>query len=323
MMFARAVGDANPVYYGGPDFIANRPQVIAPPTFVEASMHYDPDFVMRPQLGKVWFGSAREPSGGDPPRPAVGPGDTNGTSFHAETHLEYFDTLHPGDILEVNHRTGETWEKKGLRGGRLWFSSRIADFEKGGKTAVRAVTVAVTTEHKIDPTVPTAAPATSHVAAPARNHTSSAPVKYPVPPVPARELKTGDCRDMLLVENLSRGQILLYAGASGDFSPQHTDEIWNTKVAGYPTIFAHGMLTMGMTARILTDWFGDRHLRRFGLRFARSVWPGDTLTAKAVVQKIDETAGTADTALVDLVVSTRNGRGGIVATGYATVELSI
>ncbi len=137
------------MYYGDPDFIASRARVIAPPTFVEASMHYDPDFVFRPQFGKVWFGSARHPSSGDPPLPAVGPGDTDGTSFHAETHLEYFQTLHPGDILEVSHRLGETWDKRGSRGGRLWFSARIADFDKGGQTAVRATTVAVTTEHKI------------------------------------------------------------------------------------------------------------------------------------------------------------------------------
>ncbi len=125
---------------------------------------------------------------------------------------------------------------------------------------------------------------------------------------------------MLLVDNLSRAQILLYAGASGDFSPQHTDEIWNTKVAGYPTIFAHGMLTMGMTARILTDWFGDDRLRRYGLRFARPVWPGDTLTAKAVVQKIDNAE---DCALAELTVSTVNGRGDLVTSGYATVDLDI
>ncbi len=62
MMFARALGDPNPAYYGGDE----RSEVIAPPTFVEASMHYDPDFPLRPRIGQVWFGLGRGPSGGNP-----------------------------------------------------------------------------------------------------------------------------------------------------------------------------------------------------------------------------------------------------------------
>ena len=48
-----------------------------------------------------------------------------------------------------------------------------------------------------------------------------------------------------------------YAGASGDYNPLHSDEVFTTKVAGYPTVFAHGMLTMGTTGGLLTDWVGD------------------------------------------------------------------
>ena len=78
------------------------------------------------------------------------------------------------------------------------------------------------------------------------------------------------------------------------------------------------MLTMGMSGRLLTDWFGNDTLRQFGVRFARQVWPGDTLTARAVIEKIE---AKADTALVRLAVLTRNGRGEPTTTGYATVEL--
>ena len=83
----------------------------------------------------------------------------------------------------------------------------------------------------------------------------------------ASSLKVGDSRSEVLVEDLKRTQIVMYAGASGDYNPVHTDEVFVTKVAGYPTVFAHGMLSMGMTAKLLTDWVGDGRLTRYGVRF--------------------------------------------------------
>jgi acyl dehydratase len=61
----------------------------------------------------------------------------------------------------------------------------------------------------------------------------------------ASELKVGDTYTERLVEDLKRTQIVQYAGASGDYNPLHTDEIFTTKVAGYPSVFAHGMLSYG------------------------------------------------------------------------------
>jgi acyl dehydratase len=68
-----------------------------------------------------------------------------------------------------------------------------------------------------------------------------------------------------------------YAGASGDFYPLHTDEVFATQVAGQPTVIAHGMLTMAMSGRVLTDLLGHTGVRRFGGRFRAPVRPGDDL----------------------------------------------
>ena len=91
----------------------------------------------------------------------------------------------------------------------------------------------------------------------------------------------------------------MYAGASGDYNPLHSDEKFAREVAGYPGIFAHGMLSMGMTGRVVTDWFDVGRVTKYGVRFVRQVWPGDTLTATAVVDAIREEDGVAVRRRVD------------------------
>src|SRR5918997_1686154 len=122
----------------------------------------------------------------------------------------------------------------------------------------------------------------------------------------ASNLKVGDSRSEVLVEDLKRTQIVMYAGASGDYNPVHTDEVFVTKVAGYPSVFAHGMLSMGMTGKVLTDWVGDGRLTRYGVRFVKQVWPGDTLTATATVKAITEEDG-VPVAELDVVTVNQDG----------------
>src|SRR5436309_4980923 len=104
----------------------------------------------------------------------------------------------------------------------------------------------------------------------------------------ASELDVGSVFEEPVVEDLKRTQIVQYAGASGDYNPLHTDEVFATKVAGYPSVFAHGMLTMGMTGRAVTDLVGVESLVKFGGRFTSQVWPGDTLTVRATVESVDD-----------------------------------
>ena len=130
----------------------------------------------------------------------------------------------------------------------------------------------------------------------------------------ADELKVGDTYTERLVEDLKRTTIVQYAGASGDYNPVHTDELFTKEVAGYPTVFAHGMLTMGMTGRMLTNYVGDGRLTEYGVRFTSQVFPGDSLDSTATVTAIHD-------GLVDLEVSTVNQKGVEVAKGSATPRL--
>ena len=130
----------------------------------------------------------------------------------------------------------------------------------------------------------------------------------------ASQLKVGDTREEVVIENLSRTQLVMYAGASGDYNPLHSDEVFTTKVAGYPSVFAHGMLTMGMTGRLVTDLVGAENVTSFGGRFTSQVFPGDTLTGKLVVDSVD--GGVAQ-----MTVTTSNQDGVVVFAGQATGKI--
>lgn len=130
----------------------------------------------------------------------------------------------------------------------------------------------------------------------------------------AADLNVGDTHSERVVEDLKRTQIVQYAGASGDYNPVHTDELFTKEIAGYPTVFAHGMLTMGMTGRMLTNYVGDGRLTEYGVRFTNQVWPGDTLDATATVVKVED-------GLVDLDVETVNQKGDVVLKGSAQARV--
>ena len=130
----------------------------------------------------------------------------------------------------------------------------------------------------------------------------------------ASELNVGDTHTERLVEDLKRTQIVMYAGASGDYNPVHTDEEFTTKVAGYPSVFAHGMLTMGMTGKMVTNYVGDGRLTEYGVRFTSQVFPGDTLDATATV--VGVTNG-----IVDLDITTVNQSGVEVLKGTAKARV--
>ncbi|MFI5953220.1 MaoC family dehydratase N-terminal domain-containing protein [Cryptosporangium sp. NPDC051539] len=140
-MFAQAIGDTNPAYYEETAGETALGTVTAPPTFVMAGAQFDPDYPLRPQPGRPWMGSGREPTG----TPSAG-AEGEGTGLHAEQHFTYHRPLRPGDVLSAESREGESWTKEGRRGGSLRFSETIVDYRnQDGDLVVTARMVGVVT----------------------------------------------------------------------------------------------------------------------------------------------------------------------------------
>ncbi len=116
---------------------------------------------------------------------------------------------------------------------------------------------------------------------------------------------------------LSRTDLVRYAGASGDYNPMHHDEVLAT-AAGQPSVFGHGMFSMGLLGTALTDFVGAGHLTHYRVRFSRQTWPGEELTTKITVKAKREEDGKH---LVDLECSLVNGEGEVKVVGEATASL--
>ena len=127
-------------------------------------------------------------------------------------------------------------------------------------------------------------------------------------------LKVGDTHEAVVIENVNRTHIVKYAGASGDFNPLHHDDNAAKNLAGYPSVFAHGMLSMGLTGRMLTDWLGPVALKKFGVRFTKQVWPGDTLTARGEVTAVNNGVAT-----IKVVTTNQNGESVVEGEAQAAV----
>jgi hypothetical protein len=144
LLFARSIGDPNPVYADG---------TLAPPTFVQASAQFNPDYPLRPKIGEPWFGSGREATGRPPRSESSGAGGGRGTGLHAEQHYEYHRTPRVGDVLTATTRPGERWEKEGRRAGKLLFAETITEYrDEAGELVVTARAVTVRTERAVEST---------------------------------------------------------------------------------------------------------------------------------------------------------------------------
>lgn len=145
LMFARAVGDDNPIYRDAEAAAKTEVgHIIAPPTFPRAVSQFDPDYFLRLKPGEKWFGSGRNATGLD------GPAKSSG-GLHAEQHFEYHRQMKPGDVLSVATREGKTWEKESRRAGKLIFTERVSEYrDQDGELVITARAVGVKTERPIE-----------------------------------------------------------------------------------------------------------------------------------------------------------------------------
>ena len=130
------------------------------------------------------------------------------------------------------------------------------------------------------------------------------------------EVNEGDEAPELRHE-LTRTDLVMYAGASGDFNPMHHDEV-KAKEAGLPSVFGHGMFSMGLLGKAITDWVGVGNLKSYKVRFTKQTWPGETLTSKIQVTAKRKEDGEN---LVDLEVSLSNQDGEVKVAGEAVAVL--
>ncbi len=116
---------------------------------------------------------------------------------------------------------------------------------------------------------------------------------------------------------LTRTDLVRYAGASGDFNPMHHDEVL-AQAAGMPSVFGHGMFSMGLLASALTAYVGEGNLTRYAVRFTKQAWPGDVLTTLITVTNVRQDSGRT---VADLSCNLVTEKGVTVISGEATAAL--
>jgi acyl dehydratase len=126
------------------------------------------------------------------------------------------------------------------------------------------------------------------------------------------DVNVGD-RAPAIEHELTRTDLVMYAGASGDFNPMHTDEV-AAKAVGLPSVFGHGMFTMGLLGTALTDYVGVGNLVSYRVRFTKQTWPDEVMTTRIVVTGRREEDGRR---LIDLDCEVTNADGQVKVAGSA------
>ena len=119
---------------------------------------------------------------------------------------------------------------------------------------------------------------------------------------------------------ITRETLKAYGPAAGDPNPMHIDDEF-ARNAGYPGVFAHGMLSMGYLGEFLAKAGGGvRAIQKFRARFVKLTWPGDVVTCRGSVTAVHDDAGNR---VVECDIWTENQAGERKITGSATLALPL
>ena len=191
------------------------------------------------------------------PTPGQGaPAEQDQPLFHVEQRFQYSRELRAGETLTARRSPEKRWNRVGRRGGALEFIEVTTLFwDESTELVASSTWVDVLTS-------------LDHMSL-TRSQESLSPSSEADPGAP----------DILLIDGLTRTQIVMYVGAAGDFHPLHHDDDYARR-SGYPSVFAPGMLTMAVSAQVARQHFGGAMLASLASRFTAQVWPGDTLVAR-------------------------------------------
>ena len=126
--------------------------------------------------------------------------------------------------------------------------------------------------------------------------------------------REGDEFPHLKLPPITRLQLALYCGGSGDHNPIHVDSDF-ARAAGMKDVFAHGMLSMCFMARLVTQFVSPARVKSFGVRFVAISWVGDEITVGGRVSAVDRQAKQ-----LTLELRCLNQRGEPTLQGNATVS---
>lgn len=126
------------------------------------------------------------------------------------------------------------------------------------------------------------------------------------------DVTVGDALPELVKGPLQKMQHVMYAGASGDFNPLHTDDDFAKAVGMKDGVIAHGMLVMGFVGQAVTAWIPKKNLKKFGVRFAGMTKPGNTITVTG--QVTDKRVENGDNIIAGTVVA-KDENGDVKVTG--------
>lgn len=273
--FVRAIKDDNPIYRDKSAAVEQGYDVIpAPLTFPRVSRfpRYQVYEDRRETDGYLGFDI----------------GLRRGRALHGEQEYEYERPIKVGDTLAGTTTFDDVYQHEGSRGGTMTFLEFSTEYcDQSGDSVVTERRTVIETEGQIDKDG-TDEDKDGMAIKNDDGQVGQSDVTEAVPDrLDASDVAVGDTGPEVVVEDVSRVDIVKYAGASGDFNRIHVDEPY-ARERGNPSVFAHGMFTAGVAAHMVADWFGLNRVDTFGVRFTSRVWPRDTITAMGKITDVND-----------------------------------